>query len=98
MKTIAPGPERPPRRVPRLVMLATGWLLIVLTPFVGVIPGPGGVFVFAAGLSLILRSSRWAQRRYVRFKRWWPRAGTWCDWGLRRQSHRRRQALARAAD
>ncbi|MDB5706996.1 MAG: hypothetical protein JWN66_4112 [Sphingomonas bacterium] len=27
-----------------------GVLLVIATPFVGVIPGPGGVFVFAAGL------------------------------------------------
>jgi hypothetical protein len=53
-------------------------------------PGPGGIFVFAAGLALALRSSEWAKRRYVRFKRWQPKAGRWADWGLRRKSARRR--------
>jgi len=32
----------------------------------------------------------WAKRNYVRLKRWQPKAGHWIDWGLRRQSARRR--------
>ena len=32
---------------------------------VGAIPGPGGIFVFAAGLALVLKTSMWAKRRYV---------------------------------
>lgn len=70
-----------------------GCTLVAITPLVSAIPGPGGVFVFAAGLTLMLRNSRWAKRRYVRFKRWQPRAGEWSDWGLRRESYRRRKAL-----
>ena len=57
------------------------------------IPGPGGIVVFAIGLAMVLKTSMWAKRRYVRFKRWQPKAGAWADWGLRRQSHRRREAL-----
>jgi hypothetical protein len=70
-----------------------GVLLILVTPLVAALPGPGGIFVFAAGLTLILRSSLWAKRHYVRFKRWQPRAGSWADWGLRRRSAKRREAL-----
>ena len=62
------------------------------------IPGPGGIVVAAAGLALILRNSRWAKRRYVRFKRWRPKAGDWADWGMRRPSYRRRRALAEASE
>ena len=69
-----------------------GVLLILLSPVVGAIPGPGGVFVLALGLAMVLRTSRWARRRYVHFKRWQPKAGRWTDWGLRRQSALRRQA------
>lgn len=69
-----------------------GVLLILLSPVVGAIPGPGGVFVLALGLAMVLRTSRWARRRYVHFKRWQPKAGRWTDWGLRRQSARRREA------
>ena len=82
------------RRKPvRTGLFMTGLLLLILSPLVGAIPGPGGVFVFAAGLTLTLRNSDWAKRRYVRFKRWQPKAGRWSDWGLRRRSARRREAI-----
>jgi hypothetical protein len=68
-------------------------LLILAAPAVGILPGPGGVIVFAAGLALVLKYSEWAKRRYVRFKRKHPKKGRWADWGLRRQSARRREAL-----
>ena len=80
----------------RLSLLALGCLLIVVSPLVGAIPGPGGVFVFAGGLALILKNSLWARRRYVRLKRRWPRWGHWADWGMRRPSARRRLALRSA--
>ncbi len=74
-----------------MLLFALGVLLIILSPVAGIIPGPGGIFVFAAGLALVLKTSMWAKRRYVRFKRWQPKVGRWADWGLRRQSARRRE-------
>ena len=74
-------------------IFAVGVILIILSPVAGVIPGPGGIFVFAIGLALVLKTSMWAKRRYVRFKRWQPKAGRWADWGLRRRSARRREAM-----
>ena len=68
-------------------------LLFVAAPLVSPLPGPGGLLLAAAGLTLVLRTSLWAKRRYVRFKRWQPKAGSWFDWGLRRKSARRREAL-----
>ena len=68
-----------------------GCLLIIASPLVGAIPGPGGVFVFAAGLALVLQNSEWAKRLYVRFKRRHPNKGRWADWGMRRTSARRRE-------
>jgi hypothetical protein len=38
----------------------------------------------------------WAKRRYVRFKRWQPKAGRWTDWALRRGSAKRREAIRKA--
>lgn len=70
-----------------------GVLLIIVSPVVGAVPGPGGVFVFALGLAMVLKTSRWARRHYVRFKRWQPEAGRWTDWGLRRKSALRREAI-----
>ena len=69
--------------------------MLVVTPLVGALPGPGGIFVFAAGLTLALRYSAWVRRLYVRFKRRWPKHGAWADWGLRRASAKRRAELER---
>lgn len=90
--------RRAPARHPtiRLCLFVIGCLLLVLTPFVGVLPGPGGIVTFALGLGLVLKNSAWAKRCYARGKRRWPRHGRWADWGLRRASARRRHALEKA--
>ena len=80
----------------RTVLVLIGLLLIAITPLVGPIPGPGGIIVFGAGLTLVLRYSDWAKKQYVKFKRRHPKKGEWADWGLRRQSQRRREALRKA--
>jgi hypothetical protein len=81
----------------RFALFWTGVLLIIVTPLVGVIPGPGGVFVFAAGLALMLRNSPWAKRRFVHGKRRWPQLGHYADRGLGRASARRRRERDREA-
>ena len=70
-----------------------GVLLILLSPVVGALPGPGGIFVLALGLAMVLRTSSWARRRYVEFKKWQPKAGRWTDWGMRRRSALRREVI-----
>jgi hypothetical protein len=74
-------------------ILVIGVLLMVAAIPVGALPGPGGIFVFAAGLAMVLKTSMWAKRHYVRFKSWQPKAGRWVDWGLRRRSFKRREAI-----
>ena len=78
-------------------MLVLGVLLIVASPLVGLLPGPGGVFVFAGGLVLVLRASRWARLRWARLKRRFPRLGHLADRVMRRPSALRRHARAKAA-
>ena len=56
-------------------IFAIGVVLIFLSPVAGIIPGPGGIFVFAIGLAMVLKTSMWAKRHYVRFKRWQPKFG-----------------------
>ena len=87
----AARPEKHP--LLRQALFLLGIVLIIVSPLVGAIPGPGGVFVFAAGLALILQNSEWAKRQYVKFKRRHPNKGRWADWGMRRTSARRREAL-----
>jgi len=77
-------------------LFALGVLLLVVGIVVSPIPGPGGIFFIAPGIALILKSSMWAKRHYVRIKRWQPRAGKWMDWSLRRKSAARRAAIAKA--
>ena len=69
----------------RLPLMGLGWFLIVLSPIVGAIPGPGGIFVFAAGAVLLIRNSCWAKRRYILLKRRWPKLGRACDKVIRRR-------------
>ncbi|MGQ0660697.1 hypothetical protein [Sphingosinicella sp.] len=78
----------------RQLLVGIGFVLIALTPVVGPIPGPGGIIVFGAGLSLVLKYTGWAKRLYVRFKRAHPNKGRWTDWSLRRLSARRRHERA----
>lgn len=79
-------------------LLALGVALLILSPLVGAIPGPGGIIVAGIGLALVLKASMWAKRRYVRFKRWQPKAGRWTDLALRRRSAKRRDEARKAAE
>ena len=80
----------------RVSLLVLGWLLLAAAPVVGLLPGPGGIFVAAGGLILLLRNSQWAKRQYVQAKRRWPKVGHFCDKGLRRPSFHRRRARKQA--
>ena len=77
-------------------IFAVGVALLLVSPIVGALPGPGGIIVAGVGLALILKTSMWARRYYVKFKRWQPKAGRWTDWALRRPSAKRREALRKA--
>ena len=74
-------------------LMALGVLLIIGGLIISPLPGPGGILVAGIGLSLVLKTSLWAKRHYVRFKRWQPKAGGWTDWALRRHSAKRRREL-----
>jgi hypothetical protein len=77
-------------------MFAVGLVLLIVSPLVGAIPGPGGIVVAGIGLALVLKTSMWAKRRYVQFKRWQPKAGRWTDWALQRRSAKRREAIRKS--
>jgi hypothetical protein len=75
------------------LLFVAGVLLVIAGLVIAPVPGPGGVFLIAPGLALILKTSMWAKRNYVRFKRWQPKAGSWADWALRRRSAQRRHQI-----
>ncbi len=77
----------------RTALFVLGILLMIVSPLAGVLPGPGGILVFAAGLALTLKYSEWAKRKYVEFKRKHPNKGRWADWGMRRPSAKRREEI-----
>lgn len=81
----------------RAGQLLAGVLLILAAGVVGPLPGPGGIFLFAGGLVLVLRNSRWAQVQFARAKRRWPRLGQAVDLAMRRPSALRRRARRKAA-
>jgi hypothetical protein len=79
-------------------LFAVGVVLIIIGIIISPLPGPGGIFFIAPGAALILRTSMWAKRHYVRFKRWQPKAGRWTDWALQRRSAKRREAIRKAEE
>lgn len=81
----------------RLGQLVIGALLIVAAPILAPLPGPAGIFLFAGGMVLILRNSRWARLKWARLKRRWPRTGHFVDRMMRRQSAMRRHERAKAS-
>ena len=68
--TALPGfqsrPRDPLRTLKRSALMAAGVLVVVLGILIAPLPGPGGVPVIALGLILILRSSYWAKRQFIR--------------------------------
>ena len=49
-----------------------GIILIVIGIIIAPLPGPGAIFFIAPGLALVLKTSLWAKKRYVHFKKWNP--------------------------
>ncbi len=81
----------------RIGQLLLGTVLILSAPILAPLPGPAGIFLFAGGMVLVLRNSRWARLKWARLKRRWPRTGQFVDRMMRRQSAMRRHERAKAA-
>ncbi len=54
------------RWLKRSGMFAAGVLVVIVGILIAPLPGPGGIPVIALGLVLILRSSYWAKRMFIR--------------------------------
>ncbi|MGI9363146.1 MAG: hypothetical protein ACR2O7_16585 [Parasphingorhabdus sp.] len=72
----------------RLALSIIGFTLMLLSPIIGALPGPGFIIMFPIGLALVLKNSQWSKRRYVDFKRRFPQYGKWTDWAMRRNRHK----------
>ncbi len=53
------------RHAKRIIYDIVGLVLIILSPFLGAIPGPGGIIVFFAGLSILAVHNDWAKNVLV---------------------------------
>ena len=54
------------RVLKRWALMGSGVLVVLLGILIAPLPGPGGIPVIAVGLMLILRSSYWAKRQFIR--------------------------------
>jgi hypothetical protein len=68
----------------RLLMLTLGWLLVLASPLLGPLPGPGPLLILPVGLAIILKHSLWAKKRYARAARRYPDYANWANWAMHR--------------
>lgn len=54
------------RMLRRVAYMVSGTLVVILGILIAPLPGPGGIPVIALGLVLLLRSSFWAKRQFIR--------------------------------
>jgi hypothetical protein len=70
----------------RLAQIVLGGTMMLAAPIAAIpTPPPVGTVVFALGLALVLRNSRWAKRRYLLWTRRYPRVRQAVNFGLRRK-------------
>lgn len=55
--------------IKRLAIDAAGFGLIVLSPFLGTLPGPGGIPIFLAGVAILSRNYDWAENLLKDFEK-----------------------------
>ena len=58
--------------IKKIIILSTGWILVITGPIVGILPGPGGIAVIGVGVVLIMGQSRVARRVFVRTQHRYP--------------------------
>ena len=59
--------------IKRKFLLIIGWIIIIIGSLLGVVPGPGGIPIVAAGAMIVLSQSRPARRWFVRLQHRYPK-------------------------
>ena len=54
--------KRKPLKVRKPLVLTFGLLLVIISPFTGLLPGPGGIPVFLLGIAILASEYDWAER------------------------------------
>lgn len=73
-------------RVQRILGLILGLIIIILGVLIAPLPGPFGLPIAVFGLVIALRSSYWARRVFIRFRRKYPRLGGYLRAMLRKRA------------
>lgn len=53
---------RIPATIRKPLVLIVGMALVIISPFTGVLPGPGGIPIFLIGVAILSTEFEWAQR------------------------------------
>lgn len=51
-----------PATIRKPIVLIIGMALVIISPFTGVLPGPGGIPIFLVGVAILSTEFEWAQR------------------------------------
>ena len=51
-----------PTTIRKPIVLVIGTLIVIASPFTGVLPGPGGIPVFLIGIAILATEYEWARR------------------------------------
>lgn len=54
--------KKQPKTVRKPLVLLLGLLLVFISPFTGVLPGPGGIPIFILGMAILASEFSWADR------------------------------------
>jgi hypothetical protein len=64
-----------PASIRKPVILTVGLFFVILSPFTGVLPGPGGIPIFLIGIAILATEYEWARRIRDPILRWVRMAG-----------------------
>jgi hypothetical protein len=51
-----------PATIRKPIVLVIGMLFVIISPFTGVLPGPGGIPIFLIGVAILATEFEWAKR------------------------------------
>jgi uncharacterized protein (TIGR02611 family) len=66
-----------PSSIRKPIVLIVGLLIVIASPFTGVLPGPGGIPVFLIGIAILATEFEWAKRLRDWVLKWVKMLGAW---------------------
>ena len=78
--------------VKKVILLSAGWVMIITGPVIGIIPGPTGLPIMAAGAMIVMSQSRGARRAFIRYQQRFPQTLGPVRRFIQRRKNRRNKA------